>query len=72
MTDKSSEFAYLWDGSEPDWVLLRGSKSTRSSYAIFNLSTRGAMLIEDDELFHAVVEEMLSKGAQVFDRLPPS
>lgn len=48
-----SRYAHFWDGSEPGWVLF-GSRS----FGPFNALTSMGVIIEDNDEFTAVVEEM--------------
>ena len=68
-----NEHAYLWDSSNPDWILVDMRVEYPSlpepGYAIYNLNSRQTIRICDDALYLAVVQAMLSSGKRV---LPPS
>jgi hypothetical protein len=57
------EYEYLWDGSEPEWVLVRVSRTSPDvvSTVIYNTKTRMVLIIELDELAEAVQEKCLSE-----------
>ena len=63
----SDSFRHLWDGTDEGWVLVR---SRRSLPAIYNRVTRTALIIDDDEVYEEVVQEMLDHGIELFERLP--
>jgi hypothetical protein len=67
--DELDECAYLWDGSEPGWVLLKAPK-LESGYSIFNRLRSVAMLVEDEALNTRLCERMKEAGCEVLDRLP--
>lgn len=58
---------YLWDGSAPEWVLVRDGPG---SYAVYNRKDRTALIIEDEREYAAVVNNMLRAGVEVLDELP--
>ncbi|HYQ40904.1 MAG TPA: hypothetical protein VER11_03025 [Polyangiaceae bacterium] len=66
------EYEYLWDGSEPEWVLVRVSRTSPDAVAtvIYNTKTRMALIIEIDELAEAVQEKMLERKVRVLDSIP--
>ena len=62
----AESFGYLWDGTEEGWVLVRG----RGLPTIFNRVTRMALVVEDDDLWASVVQQMIERGAEVLEELP--
>ena len=60
------EFAYLWDGSDPGWVLwdLNGHR------APFHLGSKSALIIEDDVVAERVVAELVVRGVNVITEYP--
>ena len=62
MADPVEAFAYLWT-TEDDWVVLR--PDPEETGLPYNRVSRGALLIEDDELSEAVVQRMIAKGLSV-------
>ena len=48
-----SRFKHLWDGSEPGWILLGEGRPSP-----FNVLTSMTVLIEANDEFAAVVEQM--------------
>lgn len=66
-TEERERLKYLWDGPEAaDWVLLDLGEPEP---AIFNRRRKNMLVIEDDDLHHAVVEEMRSRGAETLTKL---
>jgi hypothetical protein len=71
MSDEPNELdecAYLWDGSEPGWVLLKAHKL--SGYSIFNRLRSAVLLVEDEALNTRLCERMKEAGCEVLDHLP--
>ncbi|WP_051826913.1 hypothetical protein [Kitasatospora aureofaciens] len=63
------EYAYLWDGSEPGWILFWGK--IIDIPAIFNRITRHVLLMEDEDEWRALTEVMRSHGVPLLDGFPP-
>ncbi len=62
------EYSFLWDGSSSDWALLHingENPSETPRYVIVNVTTKKALLIEDDNVYARVQETMLSHGVKV-------
>lgn len=62
------EYNYLWDGSCSGWVLLHLNSNKPEEaprYVIFNLETRKALLIRDDEVYAEVRQAMLDGGVRI-------
>jgi hypothetical protein len=60
------EYAHLWDGSDPGWVILADPTEPGRSGLPFNLSTRMAISIcEDEDLADAVLQAMRTHGVPV-------
>jgi hypothetical protein len=63
------DFAYLWDGSEPGWVLVHvnaDEPEAEPAFSIFNeLSHLGLLICEDDELWAAVIDRMRRQGVEI-------
>lgn len=67
MPDGAAEYHYLWDGSEPGWVVLR----TRVALGtLFNTNTRMALVIEDNAVYARVIELMRTHGRPFLDSFP--
>ena len=63
-----SKFEYLWDGSSPEWVLLHVNILEIEEvprYLIVNVTTREAKLIEEPQVFNAVVAQMLNSKVNI-------
>jgi len=69
MPAEINEYAYLWDGSEPGWILCRGKIVDIPT--IFNRITRMIVLMEDNDEWRAVTDNMLSHGVPLLDEIPP-
>lgn len=66
--EKLGRYQALWsEGASGEWVLLKDSTGACLPY---NLNTRLAKVIEDDDLSFAVVEKMLKAGVRVLDDPP--
>jgi hypothetical protein len=63
--EQLEELSYLWDGSDPNWVLLRQDES----YMVFN-KKGSVLLIESSGLKAAACERMLNAGCEVITSLP--
>ena len=61
-----SDFAYLWDGSDPGWALVGGE----GDRAIVNLNTRHALIVEDDLVYRSVQRRMMEAGCPVLEAVP--
>jgi hypothetical protein len=69
MTNSIDEYAYLWDGTAPDWVLVR-TENSEAPVMPFNTRTRLALVIEDDGIREAVTRTMIEKNVPILDSLP--
>jgi hypothetical protein len=67
--EELEELAYLWDGSEPGWVLVRGKIA--GIPMIFNRITCMALIMEDNDEWRAAAERMLAHDVPLLDRMPP-
>jgi|HubBroStandDraft_4_1064222.scaffolds.fasta_scaffold771414_2 hypothetical protein len=63
------EFAYLWDGSQPDWVLLTAPELL-GGYRVFNTQKCVRLHFDSDELNAALCQRMKEVGCEVLDKLP--
>jgi hypothetical protein len=63
------EYAYLWNGSEEGWVLLK-APGLPGGYCIFNRSSSGLLHIESDDLNILLCERMRDAGCDILDNLP--
>src|SRR5579859_5236212 len=67
MSDELDEFACLWDGSEPGWVVLECSEG---SGLPFNTRTHMVKLIELGDLAKRVCQHMKEEGCEVLKEIP--
>jgi hypothetical protein len=63
-------YSYLWDGSEPGWVLL-SVPDLLGGYCVFHKTNQVICLIESDDVKEAVCKKMLEEGCEILDDLPP-
>jgi hypothetical protein len=63
------EFAYLWNGSQPDWVLLT-APGLLGGYCVFNSQERRLLHIDSDEFNAALCQRMKEAGCEVLKELP--
>lgn len=70
MTTQSEllNFKYLWDGSSPQWALLNIEPQGDARYLIVNTETKSAKIIEDNQIFFEVVNQMLNAHTRVVSR----
>ena len=59
--DEIDTFGYLWSSPNGPWVLVAIEGDTTLP-VIFNQETRVALIVEDDDLYRAVVERMRDVG----------
>ena len=65
------DYAYLWRNKDAGWALVRVDSvpgDPRPRYVIENTRTHQALVIEDDELYAAVKQEMFRQGVRVVGR----
>jgi hypothetical protein len=63
-----ADFAYLWDGSEPGWVLVHvnaDEPEAAPEFGIFNKLSHLGVLICEDELWAAVIDRMRRQGVEI-------
>jgi hypothetical protein len=60
-------FRYLWDGSDPGWVMARASIEDESLVVIVHEPTNTDLTIEDDEAFEEIIRRMRAAGVRVID-----
>jgi hypothetical protein len=65
MTVGLEDYSYLWDGSEPVWVLY---VTGEDRYVPYNEETQMALIIEDDDEFQQVTDRMKASGVRIVDR----
>jgi hypothetical protein len=65
MTVGLEGYSYLWDGSEPGWVLFL----TGDTYLPYNEETNMALVIEDDDELERVTDKMRASGVRVVRRI---
>jgi len=60
------EFQYIWTTNREEYVLV---KVKSGGYAIFNKADSTALIIEDDDIYEAVIKKMLDNGCEVLERI---
>ncbi|WP_261955525.1 hypothetical protein [Streptomyces nigrescens] len=68
MSADMKSYDYLWTTERADWVLVKTPRAIAP--VIYNRSSRRVLLIEDNDLYAAVVTEMKNAGIEVFDSIP--
>jgi len=63
--DSLDSFSHLWNGSDPDWVIVAGSDGNDDGALPYNLRTGMTELICDDRLADAVLRVMRDHGVPV-------
>lgn len=61
-------FKYLWDGSAPQWALLNVEPEGEARYLIVNTDSKSVKLIENNQLFREVIDEMLEAKVRMVSR----
>lgn len=64
------EYHYLWDGSEPGWVLLR-EPMLPGGFCAYHADNRTLLHIENDDVNAAVCLRMKQEGVEIIDAIPP-
>ena len=59
---KLVDYEYLWRDRHTGWALCQVEQS---GYAIVNTRDRTSLIIEDDELYEAVIQEMVKHDVPV-------
>ncbi len=67
MTQKTSGYEFLWDGSEEGWVVVR---TKNGPGAIYNTMTRQALVIEDDDEHEHAIRMMREHACPYLDSIP--
>ncbi len=60
------KYNYLWDGSDPDWVLLTAPEAA-GGFCVYNKRGRALLLVESSELNIALCERLKMKGAEILE-----
>jgi hypothetical protein len=61
------DYEYLWNRTDPNWVLLKVPNSDR--HCVFN-KQGSILIIEDDELSEQVRKRMKDAGCEILETLP--
>ncbi|ALC27483.1 hypothetical protein ABE83_10580 [Streptomyces sp. CFMR 7] len=67
MTSQSDKYAFLWDGSEEGWVVIR---TKIGPGAIYNIATHTALVIENDQAAERAIRLMRENGRPLLDSIP--
>jgi hypothetical protein len=68
--EKIEEFKYLWDGTDPGWILVN-DPSLRAGPCIFNKIGGRMLHVENAELKELLCMKLKEAGAEILDKLPP-
>ncbi len=68
--DALTEYRFLWDGSNPGWVLLKTSGHP-SGYCVFNRIHSTLLHIESSEVKEAVCKKMKELGCEILEEVTP-
>ena len=68
--DEVAKYDYLWNGSNPGWVLLK-APDLAGGYCVFHKSNHVVLLIESSRVNDAVCRKMQEAGCEVLEQLPP-
>jgi len=66
------EFKDLWTSERHKYLLIEyiEPRTKSTEYMIYDVTTNGAVLIEDDEIYPEIIKNMKQAGVQVVDELP--
>ncbi|WP_372351348.1 hypothetical protein [Streptomyces sp. KL116D] len=67
MTEEFEALAHLWDGTDGNWVVIASDLGLGT---IYNVDTRMALLLEDEEECERAIEAMRVHGRPFLDRFP--
>ncbi|MFF3015438.1 hypothetical protein [Streptomyces sp. NPDC057939] len=59
-------YDYLWDGSEEGWVVIL----TKSGGTVYNYQSQMALLIEDEDEYTQVLQQMREHGRPFLNAIP--
>lgn len=62
-------FSYLWGEEKNNYVLVRVSRTKDAGFVICKKSTRGVLLIDDDEIENVVIQKMIEHGVPICDSM---
>ena len=66
-----SEYEYLWDGSDPGWVLVADDDAEPGvEFVVYNKNRKTMLVIEDASVSKVVSERMLSIGVEILPEVP--
>ncbi|OAB34380.1 hypothetical protein [Paenibacillus glacialis] len=60
------EYKYIWTENRKEYVLV---KMKDGDYSIFNRMDKIALIIEDDDIYDAVINEMLKSKCEIVDSI---
>lgn len=66
--DALLEYQYLWNGTDLGWGLIDISLGETREYGIANKMTKMTTIIEDEKIFHAVIQKMLDENVPIWTR----
>jgi hypothetical protein len=58
---------YLWDGSDPGWVLVRVVVDDEPFFAIEHEPTNTGLIIEDDAAYSEIIQRMQEAGVRIIE-----
>lgn len=60
------EWDFLWDGSEPGWVISNLGTDEHPRYSFFNEIKNHVLLIEiEDDDYNYLIDTMIKKGMRI-------
>ena len=70
--DELDKYRHMWTTQRDEYLLVQYvDKFTGvTNYMIYEIKSRGGMLMEDGKLEIQIIEEMLKNGVKVIDKLP--
>jgi hypothetical protein len=68
--DDLEKYKYLWDGTDPGWVLVKAPKLA-GGFCIYNKQGRTILHVESKDLNVALCEQLRKKGVEILDQVLP-
>jgi hypothetical protein len=66
--DLIQQYEYLWNGTDPNWVLLKASE-LEGGYCVFN-KLGSILIIENDAVKEAVCKRMKDARCEILENIP--
>jgi hypothetical protein len=68
--DNFPEYEYMWTTHASEYFLLRQEFRGEITYLICHLPSRSDVIIEDDNEYEAIINNMILAGVKILDEFP--